>query len=132
MSQSRVAGVPRLQCPKGSTLELRSQHMGWGSRLLLPADFSEAAWKLELLNTARGTLSDVEGYDEETLDLNVILFAPRPWRRDSVGYNFAHTPPNRESAPFDQLRRIYRVTYTLRPANPQLQDLILPFEIEVI
>ena len=123
--------VPRFKVPALATAELRAYIHGWADTPLLPTDIDTVAWKLYELNQARKTLTEVEGYGEDSIDpADVISVTLQQGRK--ILYNFAHTPPNRTTPPYMEIGKVYRLHYICRPQNAEEQDLVIPFEIEVI
>lgn len=123
--------VPRFQLPAGATAELRGLVHGWADTPLIPADIATVSWKLYQLVLARKTLTELDEYSEDGIAPADVL-SDTLLQGKSIKYNFHHVPGNRVSVPFAAIGSIYRVVYTLAPANPLEQLLIVPFEVEVV
>ncbi len=123
--------VPRFRLPAGATAEFRGLIHGWADTPLVAGDLNTAGWVLYQLNVARKTLTELEGYSESGITPASILSSPL-LQGSKIQYNFHHVPGNRVSVPFATIGSIYRIVYTLTPANAAEQLIVVPFEVEVI
>lgn len=123
--------VPRFQLPYGATAEFRGLVNGWNETPLIAADIASIEWTLYEVVGARRTLVEVDGYTEIAIVVaDVISDVVLQGRQ--IRYNFFHTPQNRTTEPFMLAGKVYRIQYTVTPANAAEQLIVVPFEVEVV
>lgn len=136
MERTSVALRPRYTVPKGGTLELIGRVSGWDKAPIVPNDIDTVHYSVFEINKTTGAETVIDGHDNVELDKDEVIMTSLQtddrWEdRDTIGYNFVHTPPNRSNVPFPNRGKTYEVRYTLVPQDAALQNLVLAFEVLV-
>lgn len=114
--------------------EFLARVVGWAAQVLVAGDVATIEYTLYRLSAAGRTRTAIEGHTAVNVPvadaINALLDDAR-WTKDSVGYNFSHTPDVEQDLAWSETGKDYLLEYTLHPTVGADQDIKLAFHIEV-